>query len=376
MHRPRLPYEERESTSTKWVIVFVLLSIVAHILTFFGLYFCAKHLPGPKLPNPPQETPEVSLSYMAPPPPLVPKPKPQAQQHIFMPTTPDAEAKDQNTPIESDNTTRVKSENKNVRKPDSVMPDITGKDHHTMDMQDSPLVQSKPTPPAAASPPTPKAEAPQKPTPPQPPKPDEAKAQQPPPPDQTKAPIAPKPNPAPPRPPTPQVVKKTPPPPQVDPDTGLPVLPTINAPTMAPQTPNTPNQQQRTASAEPPPSFELNKSDNSGGGVNGPNSVSANATPLGKYKAKLYRAVGSRWYTKVGAQSDLMPVGMVRVQYTVYSDGSVTTKVLDGGNSTLQILLSVSVNSIREAAPFDPFSDALIKQVGTSFTDEFNFSVY
>jgi hypothetical protein len=173
---------------------------------------------------------------------------------------------------------------------------------------------------------------------------------------------------------------------QVDPLTGLPVLPPINAPTIAPQTPVNPAQQTKVQPAAPPPSFQLDKSDVSGSaGASGPNSVAANATALGRYKAKVYRAVGSRWYQKVGDQLQVLPVGAVRVQYTIYKDGTVTTKVLDGGNSTMQLLLSISVNSIRESAPFDKFDDVpglreeLAKTQGgngDSFTDDFSFSVY
>lgn len=370
MHRPRQPYEERESTSTKWVVLFVLLSILAHIVTFLVIFFCAKHLPAPKLSAAPPEEPSISMSLEAPP---APKSPPKPKTSMFLPTTPDAEAKKTDTPIESDNTTRLKSESQKTRVVDSVVPDVTAKDRHSLDMQTTPLVQSEPTPPVATAPPTPKQDQPAKPTPPTPPKTEQAQATTPPPPDQPKATVAPKATPAPPKPPTPKIVAK-PPPPQFTPD-GLPVLPSINAPTMAPQTPNNPNQQQRTATARPPPSFQLDKSDIAGAsGVAGDNSAAANSTALGRYKAKLYRAVGSRWYPKVDNARSLMPVGVVRVQYTVYSDGTVVTRVMEGNN--LQILVSVSVNSITEAAPFDHFSDELIKEVGTSFTDDFSFSVY
>ncbi len=56
-------------------------------------------------------------------------------------------------------------------------------------------------------------------------------------------------------------------------------------------------------------------------------------------------------------------MGLVRVQFTIYADGSVTTKVLDGGNGTMQTLLSISINSIREAAPFDAFTDSMKQEL-------------
>ncbi len=49
----------------------------------------------------------------------------------------------------------------------------------------------------------------------------------------------------------------------------------------------------------------------------------------------------------------------------------------------MQMLLSISINSIREAALFDPFTDSMRKELakeqggdGGSYTDDFTFSVY
>ena len=107
------------------------------------------------------------------------------------------------------------------------------------------------------------------------------------------------------------------------------------------------------------------------------------ATLFGKYKAKVYRAVGSYWYPKVDNQFQLMPAGVVHIQFTIHDDGSVETKVLSGNDASLQILLSVSLNSIREAAPFDAFTPELEKEIareqhndGRSYTDDFSFSIY
>ena len=87
--------------------------------------------------------------------------------------------------------------------------------------------------------------------------------------------------------------------------------------------------------------------------------------------------MGSRWYPKVNNQLQVLPVGSVRIQYTIYSDGTITTKVLDGGSGTMELLLSISRNSITESAPMPPFSPALLKELGTdSFTDDFTFSIY
>ena len=66
----------------------------------------------------------------------------------------------------------------------------------------------------------------------------------------------------------------------------------------------------------------------------------------------------------------------MHIQFTIHSDGSVDTKVLEGNSGTLQLLLAISLNSIREAAPFDPFTDSMIQDIGDSYTDDFTFSIY
>jgi hypothetical protein len=111
-------------------------------------------------------------------------------------------------------------------------------------------------------------------------------------------------------------------------------------------------------------------------GAHGDNSPAAMATELGRYKALVYRAVGSRWYPKVDKQFQLMPAGLVHIQFTIHKDGTVETKVLEGDTPDLQLLLSISVLSIREAAPFPPFTDSMIRDVGDSYTDDFTFSIY
>jgi hypothetical protein len=111
-------------------------------------------------------------------------------------------------------------------------------------------------------------------------------------------------------------------------------------------------------------------------GVHGDNSPEAMETELGKYKAKVYRAISSRWHPKVDAAVSLLPVGMVHIQFTIYKDGRVETKVLEGDNASLQLLLSISQSSIIDSAPFDPFTESMVRDVGDSYTDDCTFSIY
>ena len=360
--------QDSESSNKLWLAIFVLLSLLVHIVTILAIVLISLHLPAPKIELPPQANPEVTLS-LQPPPPAIQPPK----HSIFLPTTPDPTAKpNQNTPVESDNTTALKSQSQKARVADSVLPDVVAQKNHALDLQNTPFIPPTKNPQTASNQSAQK-QNPQKPSPPQ-----QQTAQQPP---QKPSPPSPKPpTPNPTKTPTTQIVKNN-----VDPN-GLPVLPPIDAPTIAPQTPVNPMQQvQNQTAARPPPSFQLNKSDVAGSqGALGDNSPAANASELGRYKAKFYRAVGSRWYSKVAQSFQILPVGTVRIQYTIHSDGIVDNiKVLEGNNSILQLLLSISQNSITEASPCDPFTDSLRKEIaknqgndGESYTDDFTFSIY
>jgi len=346
-----MPDPDRDSSNSLRVTIFVLISLLAHAVALIAFLLAIRYAPAP----PPTELastkpPEVTLSLEEPPPP----------RQIFLPTAPDNTAKpNPKTPVISDNNSTLKSQNQAARKPDAPLPDVAGQKNHSLDLNTSPYVP--PTPPTQAA-----SASPSKPT---------QQAQTHPPQPQPAKPTPPKPpDPTPPKPPAQQVAKTT-----FDPD-GLPVLPPIAAPTIEPQTPVTTTQQVKNqTAARPPPSFQLNKSDISGAaGIQGANSVAANATELGRYKAKVYRAVGARWYEKVGQPLTFqtLPTGVVRIQYTIHSDGTVDTKILEGTTSTLQMLLSISLNSITEAAPFDPFSEGMRKEVGDSYTDDFTFQIY
>ena len=105
---------------------------------------------------------------------------------------------------------------------------------------------------------------------------------------------------------------------------------------------------------------------------------------LGRYKAQIYRAVGSRRYPSIDRAMPVLPLGKVRIQYTIHADGSVETKVLEGDqNDHLKLLLSICLSSIQEAAPFTPFTDSLEREIrkakggdGRSYTDEFSFDIH
>jgi outer membrane biosynthesis protein TonB len=346
----RSPFETPEDATAKWVAIFILLSLLAHAIIIAAILLITVVMPVPKI-IPPAEAPKLTVTLA--PPPAAPQPKP-----IFIPTTPDANTRHQQQPVVSANDRELTSQSTVARKPTSIMPDTMGKEH-APDLNNTPNVQAPPKPVVSTTQPTPRTQ-PEKPTPPHP---NPAQAQTPPQPPQPQA----KPAPPPPK----------PSPPQVDPDTGLPLLPPIAAPTLAP--PNSAAPQ-----ATPRPSVQQTAASVHGAlGRSGDTSPAAMATALGKYKQQVYLAVGSHWYPKIDKSLQLIGVGMVHIQFTIASDGTVTTKVLGGDTATLQILQSISINSILESAPFPPFPPAMVKELieeqggdGSSYTDDFTFSVY
>ncbi|HEX4140731.1 MAG TPA: hypothetical protein VHY09_10320 [Candidatus Methylacidiphilales bacterium] len=338
------PFREPEDKTLKWVMIFIVVSLLLHALLFTGIVLISRLVPTPKFvtPEPPKEN-KIALSIIQPP----PAPKP-----IFIPTQPQLNTPHVKQQVESANDTVKQSRAKTAHNPDSIMPEIEGK-QHAPDMHNSPQVKAPKTPQPSTTPPTPRAQ-PQKPSP--TPAPQVAQQVQP--------------RPMPPRPPKPAPPKPTPPQEQVDPLTGLPVLAPIAAPTMAPR-----NQTQPLA---PAPSQKAEAGSVHGSlGRAGDNSPAAMQTDLGKYKQYVYEVVGSYWYPQIDQKFGTIGVGSVHIQFTIHKDGTLSdVQVLDGDNSNLLILRDVSLNSLRSPAPFKPFSPSMIKEVGDSYTDDFSFSVY
>ena len=343
------PYDEPEqSSTTKWIVAFVLLSLLAHAILIAVILLITLFMPVPKLPA--VEPPSTTLTLTPIPPEAAPQPK---MKPIFIPTTPEANAPHKPQRVESANDHDLTSKSTVARAPNSIMPDVTGKDHATS-LNNLPSVQTPQKQEVSSTPPTPKAQ-PEKPTPPTP-NPNQARQtpQQPP---------QPNPKPQPPTPPT----KTTQP---VD-DNGLPLLPALNVPTMAPPNSAAPA---LAPSATPP---QIAQSVHGTLGRQGDNSPAAMATELGRYKQYVYSVVGSYWYPAIDKQFGLIGVGAVHIQFTIHSNGQITdVTVLDGNTANLEILRTISHNALVKPAPYKAFSDAMIKEVGDSYTDDFSFSVY
>jgi outer membrane biosynthesis protein TonB len=338
------PYREPEDKTTKWLMIFILLSLLLHAILFTSILLITRFMPAPKFAvNEPKDS-KITLSLVPPPPPL--------NKPIFVPTQPQQNVPHVQRPIESANDTQLQSQSKVARDQNSLMPDINGKPH-APDMRNSPQIQAPKTPQVSTTQPTPRQPQPQKPSPPTP-KPQMSTRL-------TPRPMPPQPKPVPPKPVPPQQ--------QVDPVTGLPVLPPLTAPTMAP-----PNQSQPLTVS--PSQQQVAGSVHGALSRKGDNSPAAMASESGKYKQYIYEVVGSYWYPAVDKAFGTIGVGSVSIRYTIHSDGTLTDVVITSGQDRNPILATLSQQALTSPAPFKPFPPAMVKEVGDSYTDEFSFSTY
>jgi TonB family protein len=81
--------------------------------------------------------------------------------------------------------------------------------------------------------------------------------------------------------------------------------------------------------------------------ANGPSSVNAVGTPLGRYQKKMYDAVGARWYQYMEQRRDLISIGTARLSFSIDRSGRVTNlKVLE--NTANEAFASVCLQSVQE----------------------------
>ncbi len=346
------------------MVTVIVLSLLAHLLFVLAIVLVNRFMPAPKLKDQSLAVSSTTLSLEPTPPPASSLSAPP--KHIFMPTEEDKDAVHKETLIESANDTRVKSQSQTARAPDSVMPDVTSKFTKPANLKDAPNSPSKQPPHQAQQAAQAKQQQQSQPT----PQKSQETTQHP---QQSAEQTPPQPNAQPTKlPPTKTQAQKTATQAQQYDPNGLPVLPALNVPTMAPANP------QREEQASPAFSQPETAQDAHGAiGTHGATSPEAMATELGKYKQRVYQAIGSYWYPAVDNQFSLLPVGVVHLQFTIHQDGSVSDlKILDGDSGNLQMLRSISQDSILKGAPYGPFTPGMIKEVGDSYTDDVSFSIY
>ncbi|MEM6822967.1 MAG: hypothetical protein AAF558_13640 [Verrucomicrobiota bacterium] len=104
-------------------------------------------------------------------------------------------------------------------------------------------------------------------------------------------------------------------------------------------------------------------------------SFGAEQTELGRYKQKLYRAIGSRWYVYIEEARGFVAIGTVRIRFFVRHDGVFEKLEVITGSSTSQ-LYAVSRRSIMEnSGQLEPFSETMRQQLGDGYWEEISFTI-
>lgn len=149
-------------------------------------------------------------------------------------------------------------------------------------------------------------------------------------------------------------------------------------PTLSPRpTPRTPPPQDVAARA-PPSTFSADRraSQISGSAALGnTSSLASQESAMGRYKSKLYRAIGSRWYLYVQNRMSLLSIGQVRIRFYIRANGVIEkTEFVDGDPHT--VLSDISRRSILEVGALEPFPLELKQQLGEGYWEELTFNIY
>jgi len=110
--------------------------------------------------------------------------------------------------------------------------------------------------------------------------------------------------------------------------------------------------------------------------LKGLSSWSAEKTTLGEYQAEIYRRVGTLWHKMIRQRLSLISCGRVVAQVEISASGKINKLVLTEWPTQGTMLGVISETSIRQAAPFPPFTQNLRQQLGETLRMEISFLVY
>lgn len=161
---------------------------------------------------------------------------------------------------------------------------------------------------------------------------------------------------------------------------GIPLFPTPQLEKPNPQSPS-PTQtktENKPTSSSAPMMFAREKSLIKGAqnAETGNNSPEAKSTDLGRYKSKIFRTIGSRWYLMVDQQMSLLAIGGVKIRFFIQANGVIRDIQIINENGRTDILANISSRSVRDSGPFEPFSDQMKQQLGEGYWEEITFSIY
>jgi outer membrane biosynthesis protein TonB len=152
-----------------------------------------------------------------------------------------------------------------------------------------------------------------------------------------------------------------------------------NTPDKKTQEATTLNQSTTTTQSIAPATFSAQKRTTTidgGAQIGDANSLGAQESEMGRYKAKLYRAIGSRWYLYVRQDSAQVSIGIVKIRFKVSANGEISDlQAVEG--STHHALQAISRRSILELrGQLDPFPPSMQEQIGDFYWEEVTFTIY
>ena len=107
----------------------------------------------------------------------------------------------------------------------------------------------------------------------------------------------------------------------------------------------------------------------------GPSSINAVGTPLGRYQKMLYDAVGSRWYSYVHQQSDLVSIGTAHLVFSVDRSGRVRNlKIVQ--NTSNESFANVCLRSVLEVQLPPIPEDVASTLPSEGLEEEMSFTMY
>lgn len=92
------------------------------------------------------------------------------------------------------------------------------------------------------------------------------------------------------------------------------------------------------------------------------------------YKLYTREVLHSHWRREMKINESSLWFGKVCIHCIIHSDGSLSALVVTVGDST-GLLKTVSRDALLQSAPFKPFTQTMIKEVGYSYPDDFVFQV-
>jgi len=115
---------------------------------------------------------------------------------------------------------------------------------------------------------------------------------------------------------------------------------------------------------------------NGGATIGDSASLGVQESEMGRYKAKLYRAIGSRWYIYIKENSAQVSVGIVKIRFKISSAGEISDlQTVQGDyNGALQAVSRRSIMELR--GQLDPFPLSMQEQLGDFYWEEVTFTIY